>query len=42
MAEKQLKKCSTSLVIRKWKSTLIFHHIPIRTTKIKKSSDISY
>jgi hypothetical protein len=39
MADKPLKKCSTSLVIReiKIKMTLRFHLTPIRLAKIKKS-----
>ena len=42
MAEKHLKKCSTSLVIRKMqaKTTLRFHLIPIRVAKIKKTQEI--
>ena len=41
MAEKHLKKCSTSLVIREMqiKTTLRFHFIPIRMGKIKTSGD---
>jgi hypothetical protein len=41
MAEKQLKKCSTSLIIRKMqiKTTLRSHLKPIRMVKIKNSSD---
>jgi hypothetical protein len=41
MAEKHLKKCSTSLVIRKMqiKITLRFHLTPVRMAKIKSSGD---
>ena len=41
MAEKHIKKCSTSLVIREMqiKTTLRFYFIPIRMAKIKNSGD---
>jgi hypothetical protein len=41
MTEKHLKNCSTSLIIREMqiKTTLRFHLIPVRMTKIKNSSD---
>jgi hypothetical protein len=41
MAEKHLKKCSISIVIRvmQMKTTLRFHLIPVRMTKIKNSGD---
>jgi hypothetical protein len=41
MTEKQLKKRSTSLVIREMqiKTTLKFHLTPVRMAKIKNSSD---
>jgi hypothetical protein len=41
MAEKHLKKCSTSLVIREMeiKTTLRFHLTSVRMSKFKNSSD---
>jgi hypothetical protein len=41
VTEKHLKKCSTSLVIRKMqiKTTLRFHLTPVRMAKIKNSGD---
>jgi hypothetical protein len=41
MAEKNLKKCSASLIIRemKIKTTLRFHFTPVRMAKIKNSGD---
>jgi hypothetical protein len=44
MAEKHLKKCSTSLVIREVqiKTILRFHLTPLRMAKIKISDDSRY
>jgi hypothetical protein len=44
MAQKHLKKCSTTLVIREMqiKKTLKFHLTPIRMAKIKNSGDSRY
>jgi hypothetical protein len=41
MAEKYLKKCSASLIIRKMKikTTLRFHLTPVRMAKLKNSGD---
>jgi hypothetical protein len=41
MAEKYLKKCSASLIIREMqiKATLRFYLTPVRRAKIKNSSD---
>ena len=41
MAERNLKKCSSSLIIREMqtKTTLRFHLVPIRMAKIKNSGD---
>jgi hypothetical protein len=44
MAEKHLRKCSTSLIIREMqiKTNLRFHLTPVRRAKIKNSGDNRY
>jgi hypothetical protein len=44
MAEKHLKKCSASLIIREMqiKTTLRFYLTPVRMAKVKNSGDSRY